>query len=175
MKVLYSHEQIMEKIREVGAQIAKDYKGKNPLLVGVLKGCTIFMSHLMVNIDTELEIDFMTVSSYKHGTESGELKLVQDLDTAVQDRDVLIVEDIIDTGKTVEFLYKYFESRGVRSLEVVTFVNKKNRRTRDIPEPKYQCFECDADSFLIGFGFDCGERYRNLPGVYLMEEEDMKK
>lgn len=174
MKLLYSHEEIMEKVREVGAQIGKDYKGKNPLCIGVLKGCTIFMSHLLVNVPTPVEIDFMTVSSYKHGSESGELKLIQDLDTVSADRHILIIEDIIDTGKTLDFLHRYFATKKVKSVEVVTFVNKKNRRKKNIPKPKYVCFDCDQEPFLIGFGFDYKERYRNLPNVYLMEDSDFK-
>jgi len=173
MRTLYSNHQIKEKIQEMGKQISKDYKGKNPLLLGVLKGCTIFMSHLMVEINADLEIDFMTVSSYRHGTKSEELKLVQDLDTPVKGRDVLIVEDIIDSGKTLKFVKHLLEERGAKSVEIVTFVDKPITHIEGAPKAKYVCFEYDKKDFLIGFGFDYKERYRNLPEVYMMDEEDM--
>lgn len=175
MKLLYSAEEIDKKSQEIADRISADYKGKNPLVVGVLKGCTIFMSHLLVKLKGDFEIDFMTVSSYKHGTESGELKLVQDLDTPIKGRDVLIVEDIIDSGKTLNFVVKYLKSMEVKSVEVVTFVNKTDRRKFEAPEAKYICFEYNEAPFLIGFGFDCKERYRNLPAVYQMEECDFPK
>lgn len=172
MKLLYSTEQIDAKTKEIADRISADYEGRRPLAVGILKGCTIFMSHLLVKLKGDFEIDFMTVSSYKHGTESGELKLVQDLDTPIKDRDVLIVEDIIDSGKTLSFVVRYLKSMGAKSVEVVTFVNKTNRRKYEAPEAKYICFEYSDSPFLIGFGFDCKERYRNLPAVYQMEDSD---
>jgi hypoxanthine phosphoribosyltransferase len=173
MKLLYSNEEIMQKIDEIAEQISKDYRRKRPLLVGVLKGCTIFMSHLLVRLQGDYQIDFMTVSSYKHGTDSGELKMIQDIDTPVKGRDVIIVEDIIDSGKTLTFVRNYLETMGAKSVEVVTFVDKTHRRKYKVPKAKYICFEYKEEPFLLGFGFDCKERFRNLPEVYKMEKKDM--
>ncbi|MBU1446065.1 hypoxanthine phosphoribosyltransferase [Patescibacteria group bacterium] len=173
MKLLYTREEIEKRTREVGKQISKDHQGKDLLIIGVLKGCVMWLSHLLIEIEGNTEIDFMTVSSYMRGTESGELKLVQDLDTVVKNRDVLIVEDIVDTGKTLKYVYEYLKSRGARSIEIATFVNKMQRRQlNDLPEVKYIAFEYDEPEFLIGYGFDYKQRYRNLPAVYKMEESD---
>ena len=172
MKPLYTLPEIHAKIAAIGAEISVDYVGKHPLLIGVLKGATVFMAHLLVHIYIDCEIDFMTVSSYKHRTESGELKLVQDLDTNISGRHVILVEDIFDTGKTADFVIKYLKSRGAASVEMAVFVNKEHSRVFPIPDPRYLCFSYNDKPFLIGFGFDFGERYRNLPGVYQLEEMD---
>jgi hypoxanthine phosphoribosyltransferase len=172
MKMLYTREEIDKRTREVGKMISKDYAGKDMLIVGVLKGCVMWMSHLLVEIEGSTEIDFMTVSSYMHGTESGELKLVQDLDTSVKDRDVLIVEDIIDTGKTLRYVYDYLEARGARSIEIATFIDKLERRAVELPPVKYIAFDYNDPEFVIGYGFDYKQRYRNLPAVYKMEDAD---
>jgi len=172
MKLLYTREEIDKRTHEIGQMISKDYKGKDLLIIGVLKGCVMWMSHLLIEIEGNTEIDFMTVSSYMRGTESGELKLVQDLDTVVKNRDVLIVEDIIDTGKTLRYVYDYVQNRGARSVEIATFVNKMQRRKLDLPEVKYIAFEYNDPEFLIGYGFDYKQRYRNLPAVYKMDESD---
>lgn len=172
MKMLYTREEIAKRTREVGQMISKDYAGKDMLIVGVLKGCVMWMSHLLVEIEGNTEIDFMTVSSYMHGTESGELKLVQDLDTPVKDRDVLIVEDIIDTGKTLRYVYDYLEARGARSIEIATFIDKLERRAVELPPVKYIAFDYNDPEFVIGYGFDYKQRYRNLPAVYKMEDSD---
>jgi hypoxanthine phosphoribosyltransferase len=175
MKLLYSQDQIHERIFAVAEEISRDYAGKDLLLVGVLKGCTIFMSHLLVKLKGAPEIDFMTVSSYSGGTESGELQLKKDLDGPVEGRHVLIVEDIVDTGKTVQFVREYLMDKGAASVEVVTFVDKEARREFNVLKPKYICFEYEGEPFVIGFGFDYMERYRNLPEVYQLEEEDRHK
>lgn len=172
MQLLYTASQIDQEITNVAAQISEDYQGKKPLLVGVLKGCTVFMAHLLVRLTCDPEIDFMTVSSYSKGTESGDLQLKKDLDCPVADRHVLIVEDIIDTGKTVHFVREYLMEKGAASVEVVAFVDKEQRRAQSGMEPKYTCFKYDGDPFVIGFGFDYMERYRNLPAVYQLEEHD---
>lgn len=173
MKLLYSHDQIMERVQAVADQINKDYAGKKPLLVGVLKGATVFMAHLLVRLKLDVEMDFITVSSYKHGAESGELKLVQDLDTVAAGKDILLVEDIIDSGKTLKFVYYYLIARGARSVQIVTFLNKTIAHpVKEIPNPSYVCFEYAEKPFVIGFGFDYRERWRNLDGVYMMDEED---
>lgn len=172
MKNLYTRKEIDKRIAELAAEISRDYAGKSILAIGLLKGCTIFMSHLLVQIEGDVEIDFMTVSSYKHGARSENFKFIQDLDTDVAGRDVLIIEDIIDTGKTLAFTQQHLKQQGARSVETVTFVNKTTRRTFDIDPPKYVGFQYDGDPFIVGFGFDYGGRYRNLPAVYQMEERD---
>lgn len=175
MKLLFEPEQIQAQINKIAQQISRDYKGKDLLIVGLLKGCTVFMSHLLVQLDIEkVEIDFMTVSSYKHGAKSSDFKFVQDLDTSVKDRDVLIVEDIVDTGKTLAFTIQHLASLGARSVETAVFVNKTTNLSHTFKKPKYTCFEYHDSPFLIGFGFDYNGYYRNLPAVYQMEEEDLR-
>lgn len=172
MELLYSREQIDQRIAEMAAEISSDYEGKDILAIGLLKGCTIFMSHLLVQIKGSIEIDFMTISSYKHGSRSENFKFIQDLDTDVADRDVLIVEDIIDTGKTMAFTQQYLKAQGARSVETATFVNKTTRRSHDINPPKYVGFNYNEEPFIVGFGFDYGGKYRNLPAVYQMSPAD---
>lgn len=174
MKLLFSIDQLEARMAELGEQISTDYASKRLLIVGALKGCTIFMGHLLKHIKGDLEIDFMTLSSYKHGAESGELKLVQDLDTDVAGRHVLILEDIIDTGKTLSYIQKYMTERNAASVETVTLINKEVRRENaySVKPAKYIGFEYDQDPFVVGFGFDYREYYRNLAGVYMMDESD---
>ena len=169
LKELYSRKDIDVAIAKMGREISADYQGKEVLAVGVLKGCVVFMGQLLPHIEADLAIDFMTVSSYGAGTESGDLRLVKDLDTPVNGRHVLLVEDIIDTGKTVAFVRDYLLEKGAASVEVATFVEKKTRRHIEDIDPKYFCFEYDAPEFLVGFGFDLAEKYRNLPEVYQLE------
>ncbi len=174
MKVLYTRDQIDQRISQMAEEISRDYEGKDILAIGLLKGCTVFMSHLLVQIKGSVEIDFMTISSYKHGSRSENFKFIQDLDTEVAGRDVLIIEDIIDTGKTMAFTVKHLEARGAKSIEIATFVDKQERRSQETKKAKYVGFHYDEAPFIIGFGFDFGGRYRNLPEVYQMEEQDHK-
>lgn len=166
MKILYKKREIQKRISELGKEISADYAGRTFLAIGLLKGSAIFMSHLLMHIKGEVEIDFMTISSYKHGTQSEDFKLIQDLDTDVRGRDVLIVEDIIDSGKTMYFVKNYLKGRGVKSMEIVTLVNKEKRRKYKIAKPKYIGFQYDEDPFLVGFGFDYDGLYRNLKNIY---------
>ena len=175
MKILYQNRELQEKITELAERISADYKDRPFLAVGLLKGCVVFMSHLLVQIKGEVEIDFMTISSYKHGTQSDDFKFIQDLDTDVRGRDVLIVEDIIDTGKTMSFVQKYLESRGAASVETVTLVDKGQRRKHKIKPPKYVGFKYNEAPFIVGFGFDHSGLYRNLPDVYMLEQSDIAK
>ena len=180
MKPLFQKSDIHARISALAQQISKDYAGKDLLLVGLLKGCTVFMSHLLVQLDIpKVEIDFMTVSSYKHGTKSSDFKFVQDLDSRVKDRDILIVEDIVDTGKTLAFTIEHLKSLGAKSIELAVFVNKTTNLTPDfahaVGTPKYIGFEYQDTPFIIGFGFDYNGYYRNLPEVYQMEEGDFEE
>jgi len=132
----------------------------------------MFMAHLLPYIRGKVEIDFMTISSYKHGTKSKDFKFIQDLDSEVKGRDILIVEDIIDSGRTMSFTFAHLGSLGAASIETVVLINKTRHRKYEIKPPKYIGFEYNEDPFLIGFGFDFDGLYRNLPDVYRMEDGD---
>jgi hypoxanthine phosphoribosyltransferase len=172
MKIIYTKEQILERIADLGKEISNDYKDKDILIVGLLKGCTIFMSHLLVNINANVEIDFMTISSYKRGIRSHDFKFIQDLDTEVGGRDVLIIEDIIDTGKTLAFTQNHLKALGAKSIETAVLVYKTTSIECEFDEPKYIGFHYNENPFIVGFGFDYHGRYRNLPNIYQLEETD---
>lgn len=169
-KVLYSEEEIISKTKELGKQLTKDYQGKNPLMVGVLKGSVPFMSELMKHIDTHVEIDFMVVSSYHGGmTSSGEVKILKDVDTNVEGRDIIFIEDIIDTGRTLKYLRDMFKYRKANSVKIATLFDKPEGREVDI-DADYVCYDV-PNEFIVGFGLDYNENYRNLPYVGVLKEE----
>ena len=169
-EVLISHEQIREKTKELGRRIAQDYESKNPLLICVLKGGLMFLADLMREIHVPLEIDFMAVSSYGDATESsGVVRILMDLDRNVEGRHVLIVEDIIDTGRTLNYIIENLHTRDPASIKVCTLLNKPARRVLDIPLD-YVGFEI-PDRFVVGYGLDYGEIYRNLPFVGVLKPE----
>ena len=169
-EVLISHEQIREKTKELGRRIAQDYEGKNPLLICVLKGGLMFLADLMREIHMPLEIDFMAVSSYGDRTESsGVVRILMDLERNIRGRHVLIVEDIIDTGRTLNYIIENLHTRGPASIKVCTLLDKPARRLLDIPLD-YVGFEI-PDRFVIGYGLDFGEIYRNLPFVGVLKPE----
>ena len=169
-KVLISEEEIREKVAEIGARISEDYAGKNLLMVGILKGSVVFMADLMRAVTTHARIDFMSVSSYGSGTKSsGVVKIVKDLDNNVEGYDLLLVEDILDSGLTLSYLRELLRDRHPNSIKIVTLLNKPARRTADI-QPDYCCFEV-PDEFVVGYGLDFDERYRNLPYVGVLKEE----
>lgn len=168
-EILYTEEQIQAKVAELGAVLSKEYQGRNPLVICVLKGAFIFMSDLVKRIDTPLEVDFMAVSSYGHSTQSsGVVKIIKDLDVSVEGRDVLIVEDIIDSGLTLSYLIDVLERRNALSVAVVTLFDKPARRTVGL-EPDYKGFTI-PDSFVVGYGLDYAEHYRNLPYIGILKE-----
>ena len=169
-KVLYSEEEIIAKTKELGTQLTKDYEGKNPLLIGVLKGSVPFMAELIKHIDTHVEIDFMVVSSYHGGVKSsGEVKILKDVDTNIEGRDVVFIEDIIDTGRTLKYLRDMFKYRKANSVKIATLFDKPEGRVVDI-EADYVCYDV-PNEFIVGFGLDYAERYRNLPYVGVLKEE----
>lgn len=173
-KVLFSEEDIVVKCRELGAQLTKDYEGKNPLLVGVLKGAVPFMAELVKHIDTHVEMDFMVVSSYHGGTSSsGEVKILKDVDTNIEGRDVIFVEDIIDTGRTLLYLRDMFKYRRANSVKIATLFDKPEGRVVEI-EADYVCYDV-PNEFIVGFGLDYNENYRNLPYVGVLKEEIYNK
>ncbi|PDZ77237.1 hypoxanthine phosphoribosyltransferase [Bacillus cereus] len=167
-KVLISEEQIQEKVRELGAIVAEDYKNKVPLAIGVLKGAMPFMADLLKRTDTYLEMDFMAVSSYGHSTVStGEVKILKDLDTSVEGRDILIVEDIIDSGLTLSYLVDLFKYRKAKSVKIVTLLDKPTGRKVDL-KADYVGFTVPHE-FVVGYGLDYKEQYRNLPYVGVLK------
>jgi hypoxanthine phosphoribosyltransferase len=164
MRVLLSHDQIQARIKEMGQEIARDYAGREPHLVGVLKGACTFLSDLGRQIDLPLTLDYIAVSSYGATTKSsGEVKLVKDLDQGLDGRDLLVVEDIVDTGLTLNYLLKVLQARGPRSLKVVTLLSKPSRRLVETPVD-YVGFTID-DLFVVGYGLDYNERFRNLRDI----------
>ncbi len=169
-RVFFSSDQISARVRELGEQITRDYDGKNPLFVGILKGSFVFMADLMRYVDTYCDIDFMAVSSYGAGTTTtGAVKINKDLTYNVEGRDVLLVEDILDSGVTLSYLKKYIEVRKPASIGICTLLDKPARRRADIT-PNYVGFEC-PDSFIVGYGLDYDERYRNLPYIGVLKPE----
>jgi hypoxanthine phosphoribosyltransferase len=169
-EVMITDDQIREKTAELGRRLTEDYRGKNPLLICVLKGGLMFLADLMREIQIPVEIDFMAVSSYGDGTESsGVVRILMDLDRNIRGRHVLIVEDIIDTGRTLTYIMENLRTRGPASIKVCTLLNKPARRILDIPID-YVGFEI-PDRFVIGYGLDYGEIYRNLPFVGVLKPE----
>ena len=168
-EVLVSAEDLQRRVAELGAQISRDYAGKPLLLVGVLKGAVFFLSDLMRHVDIPVEIDFMAVASYGSATDSsGVVRILKDLDAAIDGRDVLIVEDIVDSGLTLQYLMRNLGSRNPRTLEVCALLVKPERRKVELPT-KYVGFEIE-DRFVVGYGLDYAERYRNLPFVAALEK-----
>ncbi|GFZ99561.1 hypothetical protein GCM10008018_52230 [Paenibacillus marchantiophytorum] len=169
-EVLYSEEQIQGKIKELGDQLSSDYEGKNPLVICVLKGAFIFMADLVKQIRVPLELDFMAVSSYGQSTKSsGVVKIIKDLDVPVEGRHILIVEDIIDSGLTLSYLIDVLERRNAKTISVVALFNKPARRTVEL-EPDYAGYVL-PDEFVVGYGLDYAEKYRNLPFVGILKPE----
>ena len=172
-EVLYNEDQLRDKIRQMGAKISKDYYGKELILIGILKGSVIFMSDLLKEITIPCKMDFMAVSSYGNSTEtSGVVRILKDLDYEIQGKDVLIVEDIIDSGVTLKYLRKCLSARKPSSLEIICLLNKPERRKVDI-DVKYVGFDV-PDYFIVGFGMDYAEHYRNLPYVGILKDEIFK-
>ncbi|ATO42911.1 hypoxanthine phosphoribosyltransferase [Loigolactobacillus coryniformis] len=166
--ILYDQEAIAQVTARLGQQLTTDYAGKNPLVICVLKGAMLFMADLVRQIDTHLEMDFLDVSSYQGGTEStGEVKIIKDLDTPIKDRDVLIVEDIVDTGRTLNYLVDLLKYRQAKSVKICTLLNKPE--TRVVPvEADYVGFKV-PNAFLVGYGLDYAEQYRNLPYIGILK------
>ena len=172
-KVLLTEEQISLKVKEIGAQISEDYKDKELVLIGVLKGSVPFMADLMKNVTIPCSMDFMAVSSYGTASKSsGVVRILKDLDFEIEDKDILIVEDIIDSGVTLRYLVDYLKNRGPRSIEIACLLNKPERRVVEI-DAKYLGFNV-PDYFLVGYGLDFAEKYRNLPYIGILKEEVYK-
>lgn len=173
-EILLTEERIRERIKEMGQQISKDYKGKELLLIGILKGSVPFMADLMKEISIYCNMDFMAVSSYGDSTEtSGVVRILKDLDHEIKGKEVLIIEDIIDSGYTLQYLVKYLKSRNPNSVEIACLLDKPVRR-EVTTQVRYLGFEV-PNSFLVGYGLDYAERYRNLPYIGVLKEEIYSK
>ena len=174
LRVLYSEEELEAKCAELGAQISKDYEGKNLLLVSVLKGAVVFMTDLMRHITVSCSIDFMVVSSYGSGVKtSGVVKIVKDLDADLAGKDLLIVEDILDTGMTLHYLKQLLQDRNPNSIRIATLLDKPERR-RAAVRADYVGYQV-PDEFVVGYGLDYDEKYRNLPYVGILKPEVYNK
>ena len=168
--VLFTEEQIAEIVRNMGRQISKDYEGKNLVLVSVLKGSLPFMADLMRQITIPCSIDFLSVSSYGNGTvTSGEVRILKDLDGSLEGKDLLVVEDILDSGVTLSFLLKTLSARNPASVRLCTFLDKPERRRVDIHADYVGASVPDA--FIVGYGLDYAEKYRNVPYVGVLKPE----
>jgi hypoxanthine phosphoribosyltransferase len=173
-EVLFSEEILTKRIKELANEISRDYKGKNLVVVGILKGSVLFAAELIKNISIHCEIDFMAVSSYGNSTEtSGVVRILKDLDSNIEGKDILVVEDIVDTGVTLTYLLKYLEARKANSIEIIALLNKPARRTSEL-DVKYIGFEV-PDGFIVGYGIDYAEKYRNLPFIGILKPEVYEK
>lgn len=169
-EVLISEEEIQEKTKELGALLSEQYKDKNPLIVGILKGALPFMADLMKQMPILLEYDMMDVSSYGSAlTSSGEVKIVKDLDASIEGRHVIIVEDIIDTGRTLKYIQDMLMRRNAKSVKIATLLDKPSGRVTNL-DVDWKCFDI-PDEFVVGYGLDYRENYRNLPYVGILKPE----
>ena len=172
-RIILSESELQEKVSKLGEQISKDYEGKDLMLVGVLKGSVIFMADLLKKITIPCTMDFMAVSSYGNSTTtSGVVRILKDLDFEIEGKHVLIVEDIIDSGITLRYLMEYLKGRKPASLEIACLLSKAERRKVEIPA-RYIGFDV-PDYFLVGYGLDYAEKYRNLPYIGILKEEVYK-
>jgi len=167
-EVLFSEQQLADKVAELGARISADYEGKNPLVVSVLKGSYVFMADLTRKITIPCNVYFMAVSSYGEGTKTtGEVQIIKDIGSKIDGRHLIIVEDILDSGVTLSFLMKILKARGAASIRLCTLLSKPERRKVDVPVD-YLGFEI-PDAFVVGYGLDYAEKYRNLPYIGILK------
>ena len=168
-RILISEEELQEKVSEMGRKISRDFKDKDPIFVGVLKGCFIFMADLMRYVDISCSMDFTAVSSYSGTSSTGAVKINKDLGEDIEGRHLIIVEDILDSGVTLSYLKQYLMVRKPASITIATLMDKPARRKADI-YADYSCFEI-PDAFVVGYGLDYNERYRNLPYIGVLKPE----
>ena len=171
LKILVTPEEIEQAVDRLGEQLTKDYEGKEVVVVGILRGAAIFMADIIRSMDTYLEIDFMDVSSYGEAFESsGEVRIIKDLASSIEGRHVLIVEDIIDSGRTLKYLVDLFHYRKAASVRICTLLDKKARRVVKGIEPDYIGIDI-PDEFVVGYGLDYKQKYRNLPYIGVLKPE----
>lgn len=167
-EIYFTEQQLTDKVAELGARITADYAGKEPLIVSVLKGSYVFMADLTRKIDIPCNVEFMVVSSYGKGTKtSGEVQIIKDIEQPIDGRDLLIVEDILDSGVTLHYLMQILTARGANSIRLCTLLSKPSRRKVDVPVD-YLGFEI-PDEFVVGYGLDYAEKYRNLPYIGILK------
>ena len=166
---LLTRDEIEDKVSEIGRRITEDFRDKDPIFVGVLKGCFIFMADLMRHVDIKCSMDFMAVSSYSGTSSTGAVKINKDLSQDIEGRHVIIVEDILDSGVTLSYLKRYLMGRKPASINIVTLLDKPARRKADV-FADYSCFEV-PDAFVVGYGLDYNEHYRNLPYIGVLKPE----
>ena len=171
IKVLLSEEEVDARIRKIAAQISKDYAGKEIHLICVLKGGVFFMTELAKRITVPVSMDFMAVSSYAGTQSTCKVKIIKDLDEPVEGKDVLVVEDIVDTGRTLSVLLDMFRQRGAASVKLCTLLDKPEGRVTEVPVD-YECFTV-PDKFVVGYGLDYNQKYRNLPYIGVIEFEEV--
>ena len=168
-EILLSQEQLEQRVAQLGAEITRDFAGRAPLFVGVLKGCFVFMADLMRHVDLPCSIDFMAVSSYGSGTKTtGAVKIIKDLNQDIEGRDIILVEDILDSGVTLHYLTEYLSVRKPATITIATLMDKPSRRKAPV-FARYSGFEI-PDAFVVGYGLDYDERYRNLPYIGVLKE-----
>jgi len=168
-KMLINQEEIRQRCVELGAEITRDYKGKKPLVVALLRGSVPFLAELIKNIDLNLQYDFMDVSSYE-GTESiGDIRIIKDLDSSIKGKSIILVEDIVDTGRTIKTVVETLMNKGATSVQVVTLLDKPSRRVVDVT-PDYIGFKI-GNEFVVGFGMDFNQDYRCLPYIGVLKDE----
>ncbi len=168
-RILLTRDEIEAKVSEIGRRITEDFRDKDPIFVGVLKGCFIFMADLMRHVDIKCSMDFMAVSSYSGTSSTGAVKINKDLSQDIEGRHVIIVEDILDSGVTLSYLKRYLMGRKPASINIVTLLDKPARRKADV-YADYSCFEV-PDAFVVGYGLDYNEHYRNLPYIGVLKPE----
>ena len=168
-RVLISAEELEAHVAEIGAQISREFEGKDPIFIGVLKGCFIFMADLMRHVTINCSMDFMAVSSYSGTTSTGAVKINKDLSEDIEGRHIIIVEDILDSGITLNYLKNFLMVRRPASISIATLMDKPARRKADV-YADYSCFEI-PDAFVVGYGLDYNERYRNLPYIGVLKSE----
>ena len=168
-RILISTEEIEAAVADIGAKISRDYQDRDPIFIGVLKGCFIFMADLMRHVTISCSMDFMAVSSYSGTTSTGAVRINKDLSESIEGRHLILVEDILDSGVTLNYLKNYLMVRKPASIAVATLMDKPARRKADI-QADYSCFEV-PDAFVVGYGLDYNERYRNLPYIGVLKPE----
>ena len=167
-RVLFSEEELKTRIKELGAEIGREYAGRKPLMIGILKGSVMFFADLLREIEGDLEIDFMAFSSYGNGVKSsGEVKMIKDLDHKIEGKDVIIVEDIVDSGYTMKYLTGMLSARNPASIRICTLLDKPSRRETDV-RVDYKGFEV-GDEFVVGYGLDYAGLYRNVPFIGILK------
>jgi len=169
-QVLFDEQAIKERVQELGRDIAADFEGKNPMLIGVLKGSFVFMADLVRAVDIPCQLEFLGVSSYGNKSETtGAVRITRDLETDIEGRHIIVIEDILDSGLTLSYLMGYLQGRNPASIEICTLLDKPERRRVPV-SPRYMGFQI-PDAFVVGYGLDFAERYRNLPYIGILKPE----